>query len=170
MIAAADAGVSPDLLWGFLPKPVAVALAVVLAITYVITEVTGKLNGPLSKLLARRAEKRAEQATGWRERDRRVEELERALATLREGRDTRVTELEQALAYRDNRYKLVMEEVESLRAEVRMVHRLSDHQRRAIRAHTDWDNTWVPQARRAGMDIPDPPDLYVYLDDEQETP
>lgn len=149
MKLAADAGISPDLLWGFLPKPVAVALAVVLAITYVITEVTGKLNGPLSKLLARRAEKRQEQAVGWRERDRRVDELK------------------QAMEYQKGRYALVMEEVKALRAELRMVHKLSDHQRRAIRAHTDWDNTWVPQARRAGMDIPDPPDLYVYLNDEE---
>lgn len=140
---------TPELLWGFLPKPIAVVLAVILAIAYVISEVAGKFNGPLSKLLARRDARRQERSAGWQERDRRVEELE------------------QAREYQDERYALVMDEVKALREELRWLHKLSDHQRRAIRAHTDWDNEWVPKARRAGMDIPDPPDLYVYLNDEE---
>ncbi len=147
---AADAGVTPDLLWGFLPKPVAVALAVILAITYVITEVTGKLNGPLSKLLARRTEKRQEQTTGWRERDRRVEELTETVDILK------------------GQISYLREQVTSQRDELVMVHRLSDAQARAIRRHLDWDRRWIGVARDAGLDIPDPPpSLYVGVDEEE---
>lgn len=145
---AADPGVTPDLLWGFLPKPVAVALAVVLAITYVITEVTGKLNGPLSKLLARRTEKREQQVPGWRERDRRVEELTQTLELV------------------NGQVAYLTERVHAQGRELNICHRTLDAQYRAIRTHIGWDNTWVPRARRAGIDIPDPPDLYVYLSEE----
>lgn len=139
---------SPDLMWGFLPKPVAVALAIVMAVAYVVSEVTGKLNGPLSRLLERRKDRQDRQAVGWRERDRRVDELEKALQI----QERTLERLEEQIRGQDD--------------ELRMVHRLSDHQRRAIRAHTDWDNEWVPRARILGLDIPDPPDLYVYLEDE----
>lgn len=160
-------GVSPDLLWGFLPKPVAVAIAVILAITYAIGEVTGKLNGPVSKLLDRRKERREEQAVGWRERDRRVEELERALETLSNQRDRRVEELEESLSIQGRRLATVLNQVASQQDELTMVHKLSDAQARAIRRHLEWDRRWIGVARDAGLDIPDPPpSLYVGADEE----
>lgn len=34
---------------------------------------------------------------------------------------------------------------------------------RQARAHTAWDNEWVPRAQAAGLQIPDPPPLYLDL-------
>lgn len=141
-------GGEPSLWLGLIPKPLAVVLAVILALAYVISEVTGKLNGPLSKLLERRKAKQETQTVGWRERDRRVEELEQTVEILK------------------GQIELLRDQASGHQDELRMVHRLSDHQRRAIRMHTDWDNEWVPRARLLGLDIPDPPDLYVYLEEE----
>lgn len=138
-------------LFGFLPKPIAVVIAVVLAIAYAIGEVSGKLNGPVSKLLARRTERRSEQVVGWRERDRRVEELTQTVDILK------------------NQIGLLREQVSSQRDELLMVHRLSDAQARAIRRHLDWDREWTQRARDSGLDIPDPPpSLYVDLDEHGE--
>lgn len=137
-------GQTPDLLWGFLPKPVAVVLAVILAITYVISEVTGKLNGPLGKWLDIRRAKRVKQVVGWRERDRRVEELEQTLALV------------------DDQVQRLTTRVGAQNTEMEILHRTADAQSRAIRRHIAWDNEWVSKARAHDIDIPDPPELYVY--------
>ncbi len=146
---AAEDAPTQEMLWGFLPKPVAVVLAVILAITYVISEVTGRLHGPLSKFLERRSERTKEQAVGWRERDRRVVELTETVDILK----AQIT--------------LLRDQVQSQQSELHMVHRLSDAQSRAIRRHLDWDREWTQRARDSGMDIPDPPPtLYVGLDED----
>lgn len=140
MIAgAADAGVTPDLLWGFLPKPVAVALAIALALTYVATEITGKLKGPINWWIGHRSKKAEQRAVGWRTRDDKVADLAGENEWLK-GR------------------------VASLGEEVRIVHTMLDAYLRVVRAHTDWDNDWVPLARAAGIDVPDPPSLYLDLE------
>ena len=149
------AGEAPPLpsgtdLFGFLPRPIAVGIAIVLAIAYAIGEVSGKLNGPISKMLARRNEKREQQAVGWRERDRRVEELTETVDILK----AQIT--------------LLREQVASQQGELLMVHRLSDAQARAIRRHLDWDREWTQRARDAGIDIPDPPpSLYVGIGEQE---
>ncbi len=148
MIAAAEPP-SQEMLWGFLPKPVAVVLAVILAITYVVSEVTGKLHGPLSKMLERRSERAKEQVVGWRERDRRVVELTETVEILK----AQIT--------------LLRDQVASQQGELHMVHRISDAQARAIRRHLDWDREWTQRARDSGLDIPEPPPtLYVGADEE----
>ncbi|TFV83171.1 hypothetical protein [Blastococcus sp. CT_GayMR16] len=61
-------------------------------------------------------------------------------------------------------------ELEQLRDDVEWLRReLSDMRRREqlrdnqARKHTTWDNEWVPKAQRAGLDIPEPPPLYLDL-------
>ncbi len=156
-----------DVLWGFLPKPIAVVLAVALAIAYVVSEISGKLNGPLSRLLAHREQRRQDRSSGEKDRDRRVEELVAAMATMRAERDRRVEELQESFKIQGERLTAVLEQVESQRNELRMVHRLSDAQARAIRRHLDWDRRWIGMARDQGLDIPDPPPS-LYVDDNDE--
>lgn len=61
-------------------------------------------------------------------------------------------------------------ELEDLRLDVAYLRReLNDMRRREVqrdrqaRAHTAWDNEWVPRAQAAGLDIPEPPPLYLDL-------
>lgn len=150
-LAADPATMPPEMLWGFLPKPIAVVLAVILAIAYVISEVTGKLNGPLSKLLERRNQRQEQREVGWRARDRRVDELERAFAI----QERTLARLEKQLDAADD--------------ELTILHRHSDAQNRAIRRHIEWDRLWSQKARDAGIDVPDPPpSLWVELEEEEE--
>lgn len=45
-------------------------------------------------------------------------------------------------------------------ADMRRREQLRDQQ---ARAHTAWDNAWVPRAQALGLDIPEPPPLYLDL-------
>ena len=158
---------SPDagLVFGLLPKPVAVALAIILALVYVITEVTGKLNGPLSKFLDGRKRKREQQVKGWGERDRQVKVLEATVERLEHERDQRVEELNQTLALVNQQVEYLLGRVQAQSEELVLVHKISDAQARAIRKHLEWDRSWTQKARDAGIEIPDPPPtLYVDTD------
>jgi hypothetical protein len=61
-------------------------------------------------------------------------------------------------------------ELEQLRLDVAYLGReLTDMKRRErlrdaqARKHTAWDNEWVPRAQALGLDIPEPPPLYLDL-------
>lgn len=61
-------------------------------------------------------------------------------------------------------------ELQELRDDVRWLRReLGDMKARErlrdqqARAHTAWDNEWVPRAQALGLDIPEPPPLYLDL-------
>lgn len=61
-------------------------------------------------------------------------------------------------------------ELEELRADVTWLRReLGDMKARErlrdqqARKHTAWDNEWVPRAQALGLDIPEPPPLYLDL-------
>lgn len=140
-------------LWGLIPRPIAVAVAVFLIISYAWAEISGKLKGPITWLLSRTERKTA---TEHQERDRRVEELEKSLKFNDDRIERVLTEA-----------KRLGEQVEAQVEEIRWLHRLNDAQARAIRAHTAWDNSWLPQLREAlpHVNIPDPPDLYVELEE-----
>lgn len=88
-----------------------------------------------------------------------------------QARDRRVVELEETLEIVDGQVERLLKQVGDLvgqlatqKEHLDIVHKLSDAQARAIRAHTAWDNQWLPRVRAAlpNLDIPDPPDLYVY--------
>lgn len=150
-LAADPATLSPDLFLGLLPKPLAVALAIMVGIAWAVAEVTGKLNGPISKLLERRKVRQDRQAVGWRERDARVEELRETVEIV------------------DEQVQLLKDQLGAARTELRLLHRYSDAQNRAIRRHIEWDRLWSQRARDAGIDVPDPPpSLWVEIEEHQE--
>lgn len=149
---------TPDtsLLFGLLPKPVAVVFAIILVGGYVISDVAGKLGklGFLSKAIERRKSSRDQQTTGWRERDRRVEELEESLGIVNGQVDI----------FR-RQVKDLLDRLESQDTELRILHRISDAQYRAIRKHVDWDRKLVVAARDKGIEIDDPPSLYIDIEE-----
>jgi hypothetical protein len=144
--------VSSDL-WGLIPRPLAVLLAVILAIGWVISDLSGKLNGPINRILQAR-EKKAKEAAA-------------AAAAAAAEPDRRVVELEETLGLVDDRVRRLLEQLNAQGRELQILHRISDAQARAIRAHTAWDNQWLPRLRAAlpELQIPDPPVLYVDMEE-----
>jgi hypothetical protein len=54
-------------------------------------------------------------------------------------------------------------DVDYLRRELDDMRRREQLRDRQARAHTAWDNVWVPKAQAAGIAIPEPPPLYLDL-------
>lgn len=144
MIGAADPA-TPNApaanLFALIPGPIAAFLAVLVVLLPIVSEVKGWTNGPLAKRVSKAAEKaeseRAERDDKWQARDRRVEELEDAMKTMRGRLDRQQEELD-------------------------VLHRVGDAQNKLLASHTDWDRRAQSEVNRLGGNLPAPPPLYVY--------
>lgn len=147
MIGAVEPTPTPTAaLLGFIPAPVAALLAALVVLLPIVSEIKGWTNGPLARRVTRAAERaeaeRAERDDRWQARDRRVEELEAAMSTMR----ARMNEQQEQL---------------------NVLHRQGDAQNRLLASHTDWDRRAQSEVNRLGGNLPAPPPLYVY---DEESP
>lgn len=116
-----------------------IMLLIVLTFSKKVAEVTGPL-GALARL--------------WNTRQVRRVERERALRKAQHERDREEDSAELGQLRTD---------VEWLRRELGDMRRREQLRDQQARAHSDWDNEWVPKARAAGIPVSDPPTLYLDL-------
>jgi len=67
------------------------------------------------------------------------------------------------LEHRDAEVQQLREDVAYLRRELIDMRKREQLRDQQARAHTAWDNEWVPKAQAAGIPIPEPPPLYLDL-------
>jgi hypothetical protein len=170
ILGAGDPMPPSELLWGLLPRPLAVAFAILIAISWVIADVTGKLGklGPIYKSLRKHQAEREAQNSGWRERDAEVVVLRRALEQVKLDKDQRVAELKETLGFVNDQVDILKRQqnefvrrLKEQERELNLVHRMADAQYHAIRRHMAWDRQFTEKARDMGMTIEDPPTLYI---------
>jgi hypothetical protein len=180
VILAADEPVkgppaAPDpLILGLLPRPLAVGMAIILAVSYVVADLTGKLGklGPIYAHLRKRRQEKELQTSGWRERDAEVLVLKRALERERLEKDHRVRELRESMEIMDGQVGMLKKQQEDFlkamdnqRRQLQAVHHLGDRQFVAIQRHIEWDRLALQKAREAGIELPEPPSLYIRLEE-----
>lgn len=82
--------------------------------------------------------------------------------------DGRVAALKQQVEILSTTVTMLNKRTVEQAEEVRLAHMLTDAQGRAIREHLAWDRRLLTMVRQAlpEFEFPDPPELYVFIDDD----